>query len=184
MAVDAELTAVASTERRLAVPPGVVAVVAIGLGAGALAKFDLSGRAFVAAFFCVILTVLAAIDLETRLIPNRIVIPAAGIVLVGDIVVEPSRAREWLIAAALAGLVAFAIAVVTRGGLGFGDVKLCVLLGAGLGWAVFGGIVIGALAGALGAAILFARHGWAARSLTLPYGPFLAFGGVVALFLA
>jgi len=184
MAANAEPGDVAAAESSRTVPPGVVAIVAIGLAAAALAKFDLSGRAFVAAIFCVILTVLAAIDVETRLIPNRIVVPAAFFVLVGDIVVEPDRAAQWLIAAAAAGVVAFAIAFAARGGVGFGDAKLCILLGAGLGWAVLPGALIGALAGAAAALVLLARHGRSARTMTLPYGPFLAFGGVVALLLS
>jgi leader peptidase (prepilin peptidase) / N-methyltransferase len=184
MSANAEPGAVAVTESTRTVPPGVVAIVAIGLAAAALAKFDLSGRAFVAAFFCAVLTVLAAIDIETRLIPNRIVIPATLAILAGDVIVEPDRTAEWVIAAASAGIAALAVAVAARGGLGYGDVKLCVLLGAGLGWAVLGGILIGAIAGAVAAIVLFVRHGKAARSMTLPYGPFLALGGVLALFLS
>jgi prepilin signal peptidase PulO-like enzyme (type II secretory pathway) len=165
------------------VPPGVTAVVAISLSAAALAKFDLSGRGFVAAIFCAALVVLSAIDIETRLIPNRIVLPAAAVVLVGDIVVEPDQASEWLISAAAAGIIATVIVVVTRGGLGAGDAKLCVLLGAGLGYAVLGGLVVGTLAGGMAAIVLLARNGADARRTMLPYGPFLALGGVIALFL-
>lgn len=184
MSAPAEPGTVAIAASGRVIPPGVVAVVAISLAAAALAKFDLSGRALVAAFFCAVLTVLAAIDIEQRLIPNRIVVPAAVAVLLGNIIVEPDRAAEWIIATACAGFVALAIAVATRGGVGFGDAKLCVLLGAGLGWAVLGGVLIGTLAGGVAAVVLLARHGWAARSATLPYGPFLALGGVIALFLS
>lgn len=167
-----------------AVPRGIVATVAIGLAAAALVKFDVSGRAFVAAFFCIVLTVLAAIDIETRLIPNRFVLPSAAIVLAGNVIAEPDRADEWLIAAAAAGLVGFAVAVATRGGVGMGDAKLCILLGGGLGYAVLGGLVIGTLAGGAAAVVLILRHGAAARGMSLAYGPFLALGGVVALFLS
>lgn len=167
---------------RRPIPTGLVAIVAIGLAAAALAKFDLSGQAFVAAFFCAVLTVLAAIDVETGLIPNRIVLPSAAIVLAGNVIAEPDRAEEWLIAAVAAGLVGFAVALATRGGVGFGDAKLCILLGAGLGYAVLGGLVVGTLAGGLAAILLLLRHGMGARGMSLPYGPFLALGGAVALF--
>jgi prepilin signal peptidase PulO-like enzyme (type II secretory pathway) len=166
------------------IPPGIVAVVAIGLAAGSLIHFDLAGRAFVAAGFCIVLTVLAAIDLERRIIPNRIVVPAGIAVLIADIAVEPDRAREWVIAACAAGGGAFVVAVAARGGFGMGDVKLCFLLGAGLGWGVLGALVIGVFAGAVAALAVLARHGLEARKTTIPYGPFLAFGAILMLFLS
>jgi leader peptidase (prepilin peptidase)/N-methyltransferase len=165
-------------------PPGLVAVVAIGLAAAALIKLDLSGRAFVAAGFCAVLAVLAAIDLERRVIPNRIVLPATVAVLLGNLAAEPGRAAEWAIACAAAGLVALSVALLARGGLGMGDAKLCFLLGAGLGWAVVSGLLIGVFAGAVAAGLLLLRHGRAARGMLLPYGPFLALGGVAALLLS
>ena len=73
------------------VPGGVVAVVAISTAAAALITFDLSARAFVAAFFCVVLVVIAAVDLERGIIPNRIVVPAGILVLLGDIAAQPHR---------------------------------------------------------------------------------------------
>jgi leader peptidase (prepilin peptidase)/N-methyltransferase len=168
----------------LAVPPGIVAVVAIGLAAGCLVKFDLSGRAFVAAGFAAVLTVLAAIDLERQIIPNRIVVPAGLVVLIGDIAVEPDRAKEWAIAAFATAFVAFVVALATRGGFGMGDVKLCFLLGAGLGWAVLGALVIGVVAGAVAALSVLATRGLNARGTRIPYGPFLALGAIVVLFLS
>ena len=85
--------------RSISAAPGVVAVAAIAVAAAALVKFDLSGRALVAAFFAAVLVVLAAIDLERRIIPNRIVVQAGVIVLLGDIVAVPDRAKEWAFAA-------------------------------------------------------------------------------------
>ncbi len=63
-----------------------------------------------------------------------------------------------------------------------GDVKLAAFLGAGLGAAVVVGVFIGFLAAAVPAAVLVVRHGSAARKQAIPLGPFLALGGVVALF--
>jgi leader peptidase (prepilin peptidase)/N-methyltransferase len=66
--------------------------------------------------------------------------------------------------------------------MGMGDVKLCLLLGAMLGWSVAVGLMIGMLAALVPAFVLLARHGAAARKMGIPFGPFLAFGAVVALF--
>ena len=132
--------------RPIAVPSGVVAVAAIASAAAALIKFDLSARAFVAAFFAAVLVVLAAIDLERRIIPNRIVVPAGVVVLLGDIAAEPHRVKEWTIAAFASMFVALAISLGTRGGVGMGDVKLAFLLGAGLGVGVAGAALVATLA--------------------------------------
>src|SRR6266540_7476611 len=128
--------------RTFPIPPGVVALVSIGLAAAALIKFDLSGRSFVAAWFCASLVMLSAIDLERRIIPNRIVVPGALVVLLGNVAAEPHRAKEWTFAAFATMLGALVISVATRGGVGMGDVKLALLLGAGLGWHIVGGIVV------------------------------------------
>ena len=100
----------------------------------------------------------------------------------GSLAVEPDRTKEWVIAAFAAGAAALVVALATRGGLGMGDVKLCFLLGAGLGWDVLGALVIGVVAGAVAALAVLARHGLDARKTTIPYGPFLALGGILALF--
>ena len=68
------------------------------------------------------------------------------------------------------------------GGMGMGDVKLALLIGAGLGKVTPVGMMIGFLAALVPSAVLIARHGQAARKMAIPFGPFLAFGAVVALF--
>jgi leader peptidase (prepilin peptidase)/N-methyltransferase len=65
--------------------------------------------------------------------------------------------------------------------MGMGDVKLMVLLGAGLGWGAVGAIMIGFLSVFPFALLALIRGGVAARKTTLPFGPFLAFGGLVVL---
>jgi leader peptidase (prepilin peptidase)/N-methyltransferase len=66
--------------------------------------------------------------------------------------------------------------------MGMGDVKLCLLLGAMLGKTVVVGLMVGMLAALVPALYLFARHGVSARKMAIPFGPFLAFGALVALF--
>jgi leader peptidase (prepilin peptidase)/N-methyltransferase len=170
--------------RPIAIPDGIVAVAAIATATAALIKFDLSGRAFVAALFAAVLVVLAAIDLEERLIPNRIVVPAGVVVLLGDIAAAPHRWKEWTIAACASLAATLAVALVTKGGVGMGDVKLAFLLGAGLGWAIAGAAVVAMLATFVFSVGILARRGLAARKETIPFGPFLVLGALVALFLA
>jgi prepilin signal peptidase PulO-like enzyme (type II secretory pathway) len=170
--------------RSISTPDGLVAVVAIAAAAAALIHFDLSARAFVAAFFAAVLVVLAAIDLERQIIPNRIVVPAGVLVLLGDIAAEPQRAKEWTAAAFGALLVALAISLATRGGVGMGDVKLAFLLGAGLGSAVLGAAAIAMFGAFLVSVPILVRGGLGARKATIPLGPFLALGALIALFLS
>jgi leader peptidase (prepilin peptidase)/N-methyltransferase len=152
------------------------------LVAACFLRFGFSGRAFLGAFFCAVLVVLSAIDVEHRILPDVIVLPAWAIVLAAQLTLEPGRWIEWLASSLGASLFLFVALVAYPKGMGFGDVKLALLLGAALGAPVAVGLVVGMLA-ALGLSlVLFARHGLAARKMAIPFGPFLAFGAVVALF--
>jgi leader peptidase (prepilin peptidase) / N-methyltransferase len=150
------------------------------LVAASFANFGLTWEALLAAAFCVVLVALTAIDIEHRIVPNRIVLPAAVVMLVAHTLVDPSP--EWALGALGAFAALFVVALIQPGGMGMGDVKLCLFLGAMLGWNVFVGLFVGIIAGAAPAIVLAVRHGKAARKLTIPFAPFLAFGGVVALF--
>jgi leader peptidase (prepilin peptidase)/N-methyltransferase len=143
-------------------------------------KFGLHPETLVASFFCLTLVVLAAIDLEHRIIPNRLVLPAAGVALVAQTAVHPSP--EWAIAAAAAAGFLLAAALVYPAGMGMGDVKLCLLLGAMLGRTVPIALFIGTASALVPGLVLVARHGARARKMGIPLGPFLALGALVALF--
>ena len=151
-----------------------------GLIAACFVAFGLSGEAFVASFFCVVLVVLSAIDLTHRIVPNRIVLPAALVVLVAQTAFEPSP--EWALGAFGAAGFLFAAALAYPAGMGMGDVKLALLLGAMLGWTVSVGLMVGMVAALVPSVLLLARHGSAARKMGIPFAPFLAFGALVALF--
>lgn len=157
-----------------------VALPLLGL---AFVRLGATSRFAVAAFFIGTLCVLAAIDIAERRVPNRIVLPAAAVVLVTQTVLVPDRALEWVLSAIGASLVLFLPHLVHPAGLGMGDVKLALLLGAALGSAVFGALVIGFLAAAVYAVLLLGVHGLAARRRTIPFAPFLAYGGIVTLLL-
>ena len=150
------------------------------LVAGCLLAFGLTGRAAVAAFFCAVLVALSAIDLEHRIVPNRIVLPAAVVVLLAQTALEPSP--EWALAALGASLFLLVAALAHPAGMGMGDVKLALLLGAALGKAVPIALMAGMLAALVPSIVLLARHGAGARKMGIPFAPFLALGGIVALF--
>jgi len=143
-------------------------------------RFGLTWDAAIGAFFCVVLVVLSAIDIDRRIVPNKIVLPAAAIVLVARTIVHPSA--EWLAAGLGASLFLFLAALAYPRGMGMGDVKLALLLGFCVGRSVPVALFSGMLAALVPSAVLFARHGSAARKMAIPFAPFLALGGVVALF--
>jgi prepilin signal peptidase PulO-like enzyme (type II secretory pathway) len=150
------------------------------LGAACGLAFGLTLEALVSALFCWALVIVTRSDLEHRLIPNRIVVPAAVVVLVGRTVDEPSVA--WILGGLGAALGLFLLVLAYPRGMGMGDVKLALLLGCGLGVAVLVALFLGFISAAVPAIVLLVRHGSAARKQAIPLGPFLALGGIVALF--
>jgi leader peptidase (prepilin peptidase) / N-methyltransferase len=150
------------------------------LVAGCVFRFGLTADAAVAAFFCAVLVAISATDVERRIIPNRIVLPAAAVVLAANTMLHPSA--EWAVAGLGAALFLFVAALAYPGGMGMGDVKLALLLGVALGRAVPVAMMVGMLSALVPSVVLLARHGSAARKMRIPFGPFLAFGGVVGLF--
>jgi leader peptidase (prepilin peptidase) / N-methyltransferase len=150
------------------------------LVAGCFVAFGLTAKAFVASFFCVVLVVLSAIDLTHRIVPNRIVLPAALVVLVAQTALDPSP--EWALGALGASGFLFVAALAYPAGMGMGDVKLALLLGAMLGRTVPVGLMVGMVAALVPSVVLLARHGSAARKMGIPFAPFLAVGALVALF--
>jgi leader peptidase (prepilin peptidase)/N-methyltransferase len=150
------------------------------LVAGCFWKLGLSWDAAAASFFCAVLVVLSAIDLDRRIVPNRIVLPAAAIVLVAQTVLHPSV--EWLVSGLGASLFLLLAALAYPRGMGMGDVKLALLLGFAVGRTVPLALFAGMVAALVPSAVLFARHGSAARKMAIPFAPFLALGGLLALF--
>jgi len=157
-----------------------VELAAAGLVAGCALAWGVSARTLVASFFCLVLVALSAADLRYRLVPNRIVLPAAALVLVAQTALHPSP--EWALGGFGAAAFLLAAALAYPAGMGMGDVKLALLLGAMLGRAVPVALMLGMLSALVPSAVLFARHGRVARKMTIPFAPFLCFGGVVGLF--
>jgi leader peptidase (prepilin peptidase)/N-methyltransferase len=158
----------------------VAAAVWVALAVACLVDFGWSLEALVGAAGCAVLVAVSVTDLERRIIPNRIVVPA----LVAALVVQTARdpSVEWLVAALAAGGFFLVLALVYPAGLGMGDVKLAAFMGAWLGRDVFVALLVGSLLGAVLAVLVVGLRPGAGRKSTLPYGPSLAVGGVVALF--
>ena len=150
------------------------------LVAGCVLAFGLSLQAVIAAFFCCVLVAISAVDLAHRIVPDKIVLPATVVVLVVQTAREPSF--EWVLAAFGASLFLFLAVLAYPAGMGMGDVKLALLMGAALGKLVAVALMVGMLAALVPGLYLLARHGRAARKMAIPFAPFLAFGSVIALF--
>lgn len=129
-----------------------------------------------------VLMPVALIDLEHRIIPNKILLPAAiGAVAIG-LATKPTAVPEQLIASAAAGGFLLLFAVVYPRGMGMGDVKLAAVLGLFLGRYVAVAMFVGVLAGAVVGAAIMTRAGVArGRKTAVPFGPFLVLGAFVAL---
>ena len=160
-----------------------VVVASVALIVGGFARYSLSSHALLGAVFCPTLVLLAAIDLKHRLLPNAIILPAClavGLIIAAS---TPGGFVAHLLAALALGGFFFAFAAFFPGSLGMGDAKLGFLLGLGLGAKTLGATLI-AFAGLLVAALyILATRGASARKDSIPFGPFLALGGILAFFL-
>lgn len=134
------------------------------------------GLIFVTALLAVTLT-----DLERRIIPNKILAVAAVLAVAVAAVSDPGSLPERPAAAVAAGGLLFAAALAYPRGMGLGDVKLAATMGLFLGRNVAPAIFVALLAGSVVGLAMIARHGASARKQGIPFGPFLAFGGVVGL---
>jgi leader peptidase (prepilin peptidase) / N-methyltransferase len=162
-------------------PPTVVVPIAVALGALTLAAFPPGVEAVIEAFVVGVLVVLAAIDIEHGIIPNRIVLPAFGLVLLAQLAFYPQHALEWLLSALLAAVALLLPRIVRSSWMGMGDVKLMLLIGAALGWQVAGALMLAFLCVFPVALVVVLRGGLAARKTAIPFGPFLALGAVIVL---
>jgi leader peptidase (prepilin peptidase)/N-methyltransferase len=149
--------------------------------AAAFASYPLGASAFIAAFFAVVLVTIAAIDLRTLTIPNRLVLPATAIVLAAHSVFFPGRALEYVLAALLAGAALLLPHLLSSSWMGMGDVKLGLLLGAALGRGVWGALMLAFLAAFPFSLVMLVRSRSSEREGVLPFGPFMALGGLIVL---
>jgi len=131
--------------------------------------------------FVTMLAVVTLTDLEHRVIPNKVLLVGVALCLAIAAPTDPGSLPERAIAAAAAGGLLFATALAYPKGMGLGDVKLAATMGLFLGRAVAPAILAALLVGSAVGIALIARHGASARKMAIPFGPFLAFGGVVGM---
>jgi leader peptidase (prepilin peptidase) / N-methyltransferase len=130
-----------------------------------------------------VLVAVALIDLDHRIIPNKITLPAAVAAVLIGLATDPSLVPEQLIAGAGAAAFLLVFVLAYPRGMGMGDVKLAGVLGLFLGRSVGVAILAAVLSATLAGAIVIARVGVKrGRKTAIPFGPFLALGGIVALF--
>jgi len=144
-------------------------------------RYGLRGEALAYALFFSTLLVVTLIDLDYQIIPDRISLPGIPIAMVTAVAIGRLTWLDALLGAALPAVLFLAVFVLSRGGMGLGDVKLIAMIGAFLGWqlalltilvAACGGSLVGV------AMMLFQGKG---RKTAVPFGPFLALGAVVSL---
>jgi len=151
------------------------------LFAGAAYKFGLGLDLLSALALILTLVALAGTDLEHKLLPNAIVGPAALVGFALSVLESPERWWVYLVSAVAVAGGLFALALAYPGGMGMGDVKMGGMLGAFLGPYAALAVFLGALCGALTGGLLMAA-GRIRRRHTLPFGVFLAVGGIATLF--
>jgi leader peptidase (prepilin peptidase) / N-methyltransferase len=153
------------------------------LAAAVFTRYGVGIAGLIAAFTTGVLIVLSVIDFDSYRLPNRIVLPSAALVLAARLTSAPEYWKAW-IGASLGAFACFLVlALVYPAGLGMGDVKLALLLGAALGGAVLPALLVGTLAAGVAGLVVLARQGLGARRRALPFGPFLAFGAITILLL-
>jgi leader peptidase (prepilin peptidase)/N-methyltransferase len=178
--------AAATTTVRERLPAGtrrnVTVIVAVVLAALAVVQFGFTAHALVGVVLLPALVVLAAIDLEHRVLPNQIVLPVA-VALLAILAVDGSHTLlVHAAAAAAAGGAFLLVARVYPPALGMGDVKLAFLLGLALGRSVMSALLIASFAAGIAAIVALVRGGAAARKQTIAFGPYLGLGALVAYF--
>ena len=160
-----------------------LAELALGVlyAATVLVLWDEPGEVALGLVFVTTLVAVTLTDLERRVIPNRVLLVAAVLGVAVAAATDPGSLPERAAAAAGAGGLLFLAALAYPRGMGLGDVKLAAVMGLFLGRNVAPAILVALLAGSLVGLAMIARHGAAARKRAIPFGPFLALGGVVGL---
>jgi leader peptidase (prepilin peptidase)/N-methyltransferase len=131
--------------------------------------------------FVAALIALAGIDFDHKLLPNKIVYPLAAYGVIATLLVESDDLVEHVIAGAGAFTFLLVAVIAYPRGMGMGDVKLAGAMGLYLGASVIPALLVAFLSGSLVGVVILAREGAAARKKAIPFGVFLAIGGIVGL---
>jgi len=159
-----------------------VAVAVVLLIAADLLIHHSTSEKVLGAILLIVLGEVTITDIESRRIPNAIVGPASVIAIVVGLILHPSGVPGQAFAGVAVGAFLLVFAVLARGGLGMGDVKLGVVLGLFLGRTVVLALVAGLLLSAVFSIGVLVRRGMSeGRKVAIPMGPFLAVGGAIAV---
>jgi leader peptidase (prepilin peptidase)/N-methyltransferase len=140
-----------------------------------------AAEAVIGLVFVTMLAIVTLTDLEQRIIPNKVLLAGAVLCLVIAAPTDPSGLPERLIAAAAGGGILFLVVLAYPAGMGLGDVKLVATMGLFLGRALAPAVLAALLTASIVGLAMIARHGSRARKMAIPFGPFLALGGIVGL---
>jgi leader peptidase (prepilin peptidase)/N-methyltransferase len=165
-----------STRRRLA-----VAALTAGLFAALTFEIGLEARLVPALLLTALIVPASVIDLNHRIIPNAINLPGAFLVFTAASFAQPDRLAEFAVAGAACFLFLGIAWFISPAGMGLGDVKMALMIGLAVGHYAFVAMLAAFTASTLLSAGLILRRGTKARKASFPFGPFLAFGAVVAL---
>ena len=159
----------------------VVAAVTAALFAAMAVKIGLHPRLVPALLLTALVVPASVIDLNHRIIPDRINYPGALLVFAAASFAQPDRLAEFAIGGIGCFLFLGIAWVVSPAGMGLGDVKMALMIGLGTGRYAFVALFAGFCASTALSAVLVARGGRKALKTTFPFGPFLAVGAMVAL---
>lgn len=159
----------------------VVELIAAAAFAAVVAVRGLDAELVIELPFVACLVALAGIDLDHKLLPNRIVYPMAVYGLVATPLVDADDVLEHVVAGAGAFLFLFVAVLAYPRGMGMGDVKLGGAMGLFLGLSIIPAMLVAFLSGTIAGLAIIAREGTAARKKAVPFGVFLALGGLVGV---
>jgi prepilin signal peptidase PulO-like enzyme (type II secretory pathway) len=169
-------------------PTGTIAMLVAGTSvvaaAASFSTFGFTGYALLGAVFCPTLILLAAIDAKHKLLPNAIIFPASlaiGLIVAAS---SPGDFLAHLAAGAALGAFFFLFGTIFSGSLGMGDAKLGFMIGLALAEKTLGATLVAFFGLLVAALYVLATRGASARKDAIPFGPFLALGGILAYFLA
>lgn len=155
--------------------------VAVVAAAAALIHHDHPAEIAIDLVFTTMLAIVTLTDLERRIIPNKVLLVGAVLCIAIAAPTDPGSLPERFIAAVAAGGLLFLTALAYPKGMGLGDVKLAATMGLFLGRAMAPALLAALLFGSVIGLAIIARHGPSARKMAIPFGPFLALGGVLGM---
>jgi leader peptidase (prepilin peptidase)/N-methyltransferase len=163
--------------------PVVEAITALLYAGVVAAEYDDALKCVLGLAMVTFLVPIAVIDLDLKRIPNALTGPAAIVALAAGAILDPSFLPEQLIAGAAALTFFLLPALLSKKGMGMGDVKLAGVLGLYLGASVAPALFFALILGVVvGAAVIASQGMTQGRRVKIPFGPFMAFGAVIAFF--